>query len=234
MSSYSPEELDSELDTLSADIVAVVDKLSSPSALSMPFDEMLSLEQNYKQLVQETNDLLQTREVLLGLPCLEQDANLSLLYDSRADLEDEISNAGYYGEVGSLSYYPVTGRTLQVNSNYGSRWDPVSQKRYAYHHGIDLRAASGTPIGAWFSGQVYKTGYDTGCGNYIWLDHGHGVKTFYCHLSEVRCSKGQTVKQGSIIALSGNTGTQTTGPHLHLGLYIDGSSVDPLVVLTSQ
>ena len=67
-------------------------------------------------------------------------------------------------------------------------------------------------------------------GNYVLIDHGGGVTTVYMHNSSLCVSYGQTVSRGEIIALAGSTGN-STGPHCHLGLRINGSYVDPLPYL---
>ena len=69
----------------------------------------------------------------------------------------------------------------------------------------------------------------------LWLklaiDHGQGIISMMCHLSKIMVEKGQTVKQGEVIGLVGQTG-RATGPHLHWGLSINNARVDPLLVLT--
>lgn len=224
-------DIDSRISVLRSSVESTLSELQSPNALFMPLEEMVVLENRYTNTVRELNSLLQTREVVLGAPVIEPDYDLQLLYQEQDELMKKLSESVTYVDIGDISYYPVTGIEYKVTSNFGSRWDPVTQKSYSYHSGIDLRSPMRTPIGAWFTGFVYKCGWDDASGYYIWLDHGDGVRTFYCHLAELKVTKGQQVKQGEIIALSGNTGYRTTGPHLHLGLYLDGTAVDPQVVL---
>ena len=102
-----------------------------------------------------------------------------------------------------------------------------SKRLYASgsHSGIDLRASIGTPVKAVASGIVLGTGdTDKTCpyasfGKFIFIQHYNGLSTAYGHLSLIKVSKGQKIKRGEIIGYSGNTG-HTTGPHLHLSVYV--------------
>ena len=95
------------------------------------------------------------------------------------------------------------------------------------HGGLDLRAAVGTPVKAAASGRVVRTGNHYYAGGSVYLDHGAGVVSSYFHLSKILVKKGARVKAGDVIALSGASG-RVTGPHLHLGLYLSGTALDPL------
>lgn len=119
------------------------------------------------------------------------------------------------------------GKDTVITSNYGNRIDPMTGTSIRFHAGLDLRASIGTPVLSIFNGIVIDTGYGAAGGYYVKVDHGNGIVSYYCHLSKITCEKGDIVNQYDQIALSGNTGSRTTGPHLHFGLYIDGNSVDP-------
>ncbi len=126
-------------------------------------------------------------------------------------------------------YY--TGGTLQwpvstggvITSPFGPRWGTV-------HQGLDIGCPTGTPIVACEAGTVIGAAYSSSMGNYVLIDHGGGVTTVYMHNSSLCVSYGQTVSRGEVIALAGSTGN-STGPHCHLGLRINGSYVDPLPYL---
>jgi murein DD-endopeptidase MepM/ murein hydrolase activator NlpD len=115
---------------------------------------------------------------------------------------------------------------IKITSGYGWRVHPVTKQK-KMHNGVDLRALEGTPIYVVDDGMVVASKYtNTGPGEYITVKHG-GYFSFYCHLSQRRVVKGQKVKAGDIIGLTGNTGI-STGPHLHFGLctrYV-ASSID--------
>ncbi len=126
-------------------------------------------------------------------------------------------------------YY--TGGTLQwpvstggvITSPFGPRWGTV-------HQGLDIGCSTGTPIVACEAGTVIGAAYSSSMGNYVLIDHGGGVTTVYMHNSSLCVGYGQTVSRGEVIALAGSTGN-STGPHCHLGLRINGSYVDPLPYL---
>ncbi len=117
---------------------------------------------------------------------------------------------------------PVSGR---VTSPFGFRVNPLTGGD-EFHLGTDISAAAGTPVAAARAGQVTRTGYTAGRGNYVVVRHGNGVQTLYQHLTCGLVRAGEIVREGQIIALSGETGN-VTGPHLHLELIVDGVCVDP-------
>ena len=227
--STSTEEIDNKIATLTEEADSLRDTVVGGIDLSL--EDLIRYEAEYKRAVSELDTLLGARDYYIADPLPTPDEDLATLLRTEASLQTSIKEAGYYEDIGSMDYYPVKGQPYKVNSPFGSRYDPVGVRGYSFHYGIDLKAPQGTPIGAWFSGTVVSTGNSYGSGNYIWLDHGYGVRSYYCHLSRIDVKKGQNVSQGTQIALSGNTGFYSTGPHLHLGLYIDGTAVDPRVVL---
>lgn len=95
------------------------------------------------------------------------------------------------------------------------------------HEGIDVTAPMGAPIQAPAGGRVIKTGWESGYGNVIVIDHGYGLTTKFAHCSKVTAQTGQVVKRNQIIAYVGNTGL-ATGPHLHYEVHVNGKPVDPL------
>ncbi len=98
------------------------------------------------------------------------------------------------------------------------------------HKGTDFRAKVGTPIVAINDGRVVYTGYLRNYGNVIGVDHGTGLLSIYMHLSSIGVTRGQEVRKGERIGLSGDTG-YVLGPHLHLTIRINGISIDPLKFL---
>ncbi|HYZ16701.1 MAG TPA: peptidoglycan DD-metalloendopeptidase family protein, partial [Candidatus Acidoferrum sp.] len=127
---------------------------------------------------------------------------------------------------GQLSW-PVSG---PISSPFGMRNNPVTHV-FILHAGIDIAVATGTTVGAAADGRVIVAGWDDGgCGNMIVIDHGGHLATQYCHLSQIYVGVGQDVQRGQAIAASGSTGN-STGPHLHFGVRIDGRPVDPMSYL---
>ncbi|MGD0475207.1 MAG: peptidoglycan DD-metalloendopeptidase family protein [Candidatus Velthaea sp.] len=119
--------------------------------------------------------------------------------------------------------WPVSG---PITSPFGMRNHPVFG-RFIMHAGIDIAAAEGTTIAAAATGRVILAQYAGNCGNMITIDHGGGMATNYCHLSQIFVGVGQDVQRGQAIGAVGMTG-DATGPHLHFEVRIDGRPVDPL------
>lgn len=118
---------------------------------------------------------------------------------------------------------PVPGGRL--SSAFGSRRDPFSGRR-EFHGGVDFRAPSGTPIHAIAGGRVVVSGWESGYGRVIEIDHGNGFRTRYAHNQANLVKAGQTVKRRQVIAHVGSTG-HTTGPHVHLEVLRAGRRMDP-------
>ncbi|TKX33897.1 peptidoglycan metallopeptidase Pgp3 [Campylobacter taeniopygiae] len=102
-----------------------------------------------------------------------------------------------------------------------------NHKVASYHSGTDFRALSGTPIYAANSGIVKIAKNRYYAGNSVVIDHGLGIYSQYYHLSKINVKKGQKVKKGELIGLSGATG-RVSGPHLHFGILVAQKQVDPL------
>lgn len=120
--------------------------------------------------------------------------------------------------------WPVDDR-WPVSSRYGFRTHPISGRR-GLHNGVDLAVPIGTQVRSAQTGTVTVSSEDGINGNYIVIDHGHGVKTSYCHLSERLVERGDALDRDQPIGRSGNTG-RSTGPHLHFVLRVGRDSVDP-------
>ena len=185
------------------------------------------------------DELAASRDTLLAARRLRQSALVSArasraeylaeveaLAAQSAALAAAIRDAQAGGSTGSGTpsaagfIWPVDGTVV---SGFGMRWGRM-------HEGIDISAGMGTPIRAAAAGTVIHAGWLGGYGNLVVLDHGDGLATAYAHASAILVAVGQSVSQGETISLVGSTGN-SSGPHLHFEVRVNGSAVDPLLYL---
>ncbi|MGL4230155.1 MAG: peptidoglycan DD-metalloendopeptidase family protein [Casimicrobium sp.] len=125
---------------------------------------------------------------------------------------------------------------LPANGRLSSRFGVarvLNGKPRAPHAGLDVAVGTGTPIVASGDGIVIDADDYYYCGKTMFVDHGNGLITMHCHLSEFVAKVGDHVKQGERIALSGGTG-RATGPHLHWSVYLNGVSVEPELFIATK
>jgi murein DD-endopeptidase MepM/ murein hydrolase activator NlpD len=148
------------------------------------------------------------RSIITGLPL-----RLSSSADSigvSADLDD------------APSLWPVQGA---ISSSFGEREDPFNGEG-AFHKGVDICAAYGTPIRAAADGVVESATMENGYGREVQISHGHNLKTLYAHMSGFTVTQGQSVIRGQVIGYVGSSG-RSTGAHLHYEVQIHGTPVNP-------
>lgn len=132
----------------------------------------------------------------------------------------QISSRSAYNSGGGSGTLAWPLSSNKITSPYGTR-------SRGFHSGIDLAAKTGTSVYAAAGGTVELASWYYGYGNCIVINHGNGVKTRYAHLSAYKVSVGTTVSRGQLIALSGNTGN-STGPHLHFEVIVNGVTKNPV------
>lgn len=125
--------------------------------------------------------------------------------------------------------FPLENADAIVTNSFGYHTHPVTQKE-SFHRGTDFAAMEGDNVLAVADGTVVTSEYDEANGYYVLLAHADGTQTGYAHLQKTLVSAGQSVQQGQILGLAGQTGW-ATGPHLHLDVIVDGEYVDPIEAL---
>jgi murein DD-endopeptidase MepM/ murein hydrolase activator NlpD len=124
---------------------------------------------------------------------------------------------------------PTVGR---LNSGFGVRHDPFGEG-YEFHSGVDIGANYGYPVRATADGVVIYAGYRGGYGQLVVLDHGHGVRTFYGHLSHIDVSVGKRVHRHDQIGRVGSTG-RATAAHVHYEIRIQDRPINPRKYTSSR
>lgn len=120
--------------------------------------------------------------------------------------------------------WPADSR-FRITSPFGERVHPVTGKT-TFHNGTDVGVPSGTPLMSAHNGQVKRQSVDSISGNYVIVDHGLGIQTTYCHLTEATVRERERLRRLDVIGNSGATG-RVTGPHLHYVLRLSDKAVDP-------
>lgn len=143
----------------------------------------------------------------------------STKYASSGTVNTKGTTSSAKANIGITLIQPISG---VITSRFGAS----SSIRRSSHTGLDISAATGTPIKAAASGTVTFSGYKGSYGNMLVISHGNGVQTYYCHCSKLYVGTGTQVSQGQTVAAVGSTGN-STGPHLHLEVRINGVAYNP-------
>lgn len=149
-----------------------------------------------------------------------QDAEVENLFEDSATDDKSLTNTDIQNDDTDTDDEFLNPTLGVLTSNFGTRWGRL-------HSGIDIGADEGEAICAAKSGRVIFSGTADGYGNYIKIDHGGGLETAYGHCSVLAANVGDEVERGQTIAYVGSTGN-STGPHLHFEVKIDGEFKNPL------
>ncbi len=144
----------------------------------------------------------------------------------KAQIAGKLSNSGSSVYSGGAFVWPTPSCTYITSPFSPARVNPVSGKLRP-HTGTDIGAQYGASVIAAASGNVIFSGWNGGYGNCVIIDHGGGRSTLYGHMSSIAVSVGQSVSAGQLVGKVGSTGN-STGPHLHFEVMINGAAVDPM------
>ena len=175
----------------------------------------LSIVEKYTQNEEEAN----TSELEVAKTNVQDTVQTAIAEIEQQKEEEERWNALPTINGIKLAVTPIEGR---ITSRYGAS----SSIRKSTHTGLDISAVTGTDIKVVADGTVVSAKYNGAYGYLVKVDHGNGVETWYAHTSKMYVKKGDTVKAGDVIAAVGSTGN-STGPHLHLEIRLNGEHLDP-------
>lgn len=203
----------------SAATAAFADLVQSP-------DRLKQLSKTLSQGSYNPDDLDLPASAKMNITLRSQDAPIELNNASIAKKYGSSANSASRYTANSPYSWLVTHPLpdmKRVSSDFGGR---TMGGRAEHHSGLDLSAPSGTPIYATGPGIVTKSGWGTGYGQYVEINHGNGYITRYAHASRLIARVGDQVKAGEHIANVGCTG-RCTGPHLHYEVVKDGQRKNP-------
>jgi murein DD-endopeptidase MepM/ murein hydrolase activator NlpD len=161
--------------------------------------------------------------------------HLRLLGERTSELSRKLDDVGQLlvDRRGWISAQPsITPVDGIFTSFYGLRTDPLTRRK-AYHQGLDISAAPGTPVRAAADGVVVRAGRVGTLGRAVYISHGYGLTTRYGHLASVEVKPGQHVRQDDLIGSVGNSG-RSTGYHLHYEVRVENEAKNPLLYILDR
>lgn len=208
-----------ELETLQDSLIAKQEELNELVAgkeeeLKQISADLGATKERLEQLKEAAAEAARKQEELARLAQAQAQANASSGGGAGAAV---VSGNGMFT-------HPCPGYS-RVSSEFGWREAPIAGAGNN-HKGMDLAAPTGTPIYAAAAGTVTTARYSNSAGNWVVINHGNGLQTYYMHASALYVSEGQSVGKGQNIAAVGSTG-QSTGPHLHFQVMQNGTPVNP-------
>lgn len=209
-------------------------------------DQEAALKTEYDELEVMQNDLIAKQNSVTELMD-SKDAEIEKISSDLSETQDKLKElqaaaeaaqrkqqekeSGYSPNAGAsvvtgngMFTHPCPGYSY-ISSEFGWRAQPLPGAS-TNHKGMDFAAATGTPIYAATSGTVTSASYSGNAGNLIVINHGNGLQTYYMHCNTMHVRAGQTVSKGQNIGTVGTTGN-STGPHLHFQVMLNGTPVNP-------
>ncbi len=217
------EEDKRQLDALAAEAEKTQQEIAAKKAEQQKvLDAAKSNKSAAAQMEQDLNAQLASVRNLIQQRLAAAEAARQAAQQASSDEGGGGSDDNYVQGTGAMGW-PCSG---PITSPFGYRTHPIFGTTI-FHAGIDIGVDYGTPIHAADSGVVVYSGWISGYGNAVIIDHGGGVSTLYGHNQSLAVSEGQSVSKGSVVAYAGSTGN-STGPHCHFEVDVNGSPVNPM------
>ena len=153
-----------------------------------------------------------------------EEINTHELEVAKSNVSEKTQTVDKTEEIANINGIEIA--TLPITGTISSRYGVSSRIRVSTHTGLDIAATTGTQIKVIADGTVTSAQYTGSYGYLVKVDHGNGVESWYAHTSKMYVKAGEMVKAGDVIAAVGSTGN-STGPHLHLEIRINGQHVNP-------
>ena len=192
---------------------SIQEKLMRNQRYIIAVSEVLKGDLDIYELEQRVNsDTIYSNKSLLEFETSEADSLLRIEVEN-----DEKYNITQTGEDKSLLtlFKPISGKVTQ-------KYDPATR-----HYAVDIATKLNTPVRTTTEGVVVFSGWSDDVGYVVIIDHPYDLLSVYKHNSSISVSQGEVVEQGQVIAFSGNSGMNTTGPHLHFEIWSNGFSLNP-------
>ncbi|MCX7019561.1 MAG: M23 family metallopeptidase [Candidatus Sumerlaeota bacterium] len=179
-----------------------------------------------QQKVVVANTYLPGSSAPASAPNFYTDARKATQWDMWTAQTNKPTKATIVADSGGRFAFPImTSRLKRVSSGFGMRVHPIGGDT-RMHKGVDLSARPGTKIFAADGGRVVWSGWRSGYGRCVIIDHNNGYQTLYGHCSRLLTDAGDVIRRGEYIADVGSTG-YSTGPHLHFEIQVDGQPINP-------
>lgn len=229
------EELASLKETREQELAAVTEMAEAKTAELLAMAEAIGVDEemlfNYWDEITQTGATIEELEEMEAKRIAEEERKrkeeeerLRREAEERKKREEELAGLKWSQNIDNMLWpLPASGR---ITSPFGIRTAPTTGAS-TNHRGVDIGAPTGTDVVAALAGTVIAATYNSSSGYYIKIDHGGGVVTVYMHSSKLLVKKGDYVERGQVIMKVGSTGV-STGPHLHFGVYVNDTAVNPL------